>query len=95
MLFIKQENVESALNNFDNNMCEINECISQKEVFLKNIKSSLFRIQNNLSMLKRIYVNKGVAYGNVNIEEYYQTLSVACDIIDDKYLNVLSVVGAI
>ncbi len=94
-LFAKRDSVDSAINNFENNIDEIDKCVLQKELYLKNIQKALYRIQNNLSMLKRIYVDKGVTYSSVNIEDYYNTLSVLCDIIKDKYLNVLSIVGAV
>lgn len=94
-LFAKQETVETVLRNFESNIDEFDGFVVQKEIYLKNIQNALWRVQNNLSMLKRIYVDKGVVYSNINIDNFYKTLSVACDIINDKYLSVLSVIGAV
>lgn len=96
-LFRNDKYVDNILNKIDNGISSevLNMFASRKSYYLNNISNLLNRVVNNIPMLKRIYIDKGVKYKSVDINLYIDSLSVACDICDEKYLRVPMELGVL
>lgn len=94
-LFKKDNYVTEVVSNLESTNTEkmLQEIAEKKELFLKYITLALNRITNNISMLKRIYIDKGVVLNNVNMESFYNTLSLASDFVEERFLTTLRDVG--
>lgn len=94
-LFNKEDYVSNMVNNLNGENVEntLNDIAIKKDFFLKYVTIALNRVGNNFAMLKRIYIDKGVIFNNLVMEQFYNTLSLACDLIDEKFLSVFRAVG--
>lgn len=92
-LFNSDKLINNVVNNISTNNTNYKELAEKKDYYTKYITLALNRVVNNISMLKRIYVDKGVIYKGVDISKYINSLSLACDIVNEKYLFVLIDLG--
>lgn len=78
----------------DSNMNDmLNDLRNNRDYYVENISLALSRIINNMSMLKRMYIDKGIIYHSVDVSKYINILSLASDILDEKFLKVLLELG--
>ena len=61
----------------------------------KYIQIGLNRMLSHYSILKNLYIDKGVSFYKINLQKFYQCISLACDIFPDKILQILRDVGII
>jgi hypothetical protein len=73
----------------------LNDLRENKENYFRVISKCLFRVTNNISMLKRIYVDKGAVYNSVDINKYINSISLLADMTEDKMLYVLRDLGVL
>ena len=66
-----------------------------KEYYLKTIIRINNRILYNMSLLKRIYVDKGLIFNKVEVVSYINSLSLMADMCDDRLVGVLRETGVL
>ena len=87
-IFHNDKYITKIINNLSNlkNVYDTTENIAYyKDI----INIALCRMVNNFSQLKRMYIDKGVLYNNINVSKCVNALSLASDILSYNSLNVL------
>ena len=76
---IKEDNCENLIEN--------------KSVYFKYVTIAINRVVNNMAMLKRVYIDKGIVYNNIEMSKYLDVLRSVCCIENEKSLVILSEYG--
>lgn len=97
MLFGKEEKMVQQFTDtvFMDKNKELYLFAKKKTFSQKYIHLAFNRILSNMSILKKIYLDKGVVFHKINLQDFYHCISLACDIFDEKILNILRDVGFI
>ena len=94
-LFHNEEYENKMMDSISKNASEIINLNKEKSRYLKWLNKAISRVGNNMALLKRIYVDKGIVFYNINMSQYINSLSLIADMVEDKIFTVLRDVGVL
>lgn len=95
LLFHNQTYVSNMVDNMRCDKDMLGNLRENKEYYLKTIIRINNRILYNMSLLKRIYVDKGLIFNKVEVVSYINSLSLMADMCDDRLVGVLRETGVL